>query len=341
MHSDALTAARYPAVLCELAADKGIDAATLLHGTGLDERRLADPTGFASDTELNRFLANFSRLTGETMPGLLLGERLNISAHGTIGFAGLTAANAEDAVHLACRYFELVSALVSLTLVKDNNRAHLQITPLPDLDERLEHFILHAMLGSFNVMAAFLVDRLTFQVDLAFPEQPQLVERLGDNIERVRFNQPGHRFSIPAALLRVPFALADRAAHERALTQCDKELETLHRRRSFAERLYRELLVSADAMPSIEQVAQTLHVSSRTIHRHLEQERTRFRDLVNAARISKAKRHLLRDGLSVTATAHQLGYQDSANFTRAFKRELGMTPSDFVREFHNNRKRES
>lgn len=331
MQSNAPTAARYPAVLCELADDMGVNSAQLLHGTGLDMRRLSDPTGFASADELNRFLLNFTRLTGETMPGLLLGGRLNISAHGTIGFAGLTAANAEEAVQLACRYFELVSALVSLTLEKGPSSAHLHITPLPDLEPRLEQFILHAMLGSFSIMAAFLVDRLTFQVDLALPEQPELVDRLGDSIERVRFNQPGHRFSIPAALLRVPFALADRAAHERALAQCDRELDALHRRRSFAERLYRELLVSAEAMLSIEQVAQALHVSSRTIHRHLEQEDTRFRDLVNAARISKARRLLLRDGLSVTATAHQLGYQDSANFTRAFKRETGMTPSEYVR----------
>lgn len=330
MQSNAPTAARYAAVLCELATDMGVDRGVLLHGTGLDERRLTDPTGFVSATELDRFLASFSRLTGETMPGLLLGERLNISAHGTIGFAGLTAANADEAVALACRYFELVSALVNLTLEKDSQRAHLCITPLADLNERLEHFILHAMLGSFSIMAAFLVDRLTFQVDLALPEQPHLVSRLGDSIERVRFNQPGHRFSIPAALLRVPFALADRAAHERALAQCDRELEALHRQRSFAERLYRELLVNTDAMPSIEQVADALHVSSRTVHRHLEQENTRFRDLVNAARVSKAKRLLLRDGLSITATAHQLGYQDSANFTRAFKRELGLTPSDFL-----------
>jgi AraC-like DNA-binding protein len=39
---------------------------------------------------------------------------------------------------------------------------------------------------------------------------------------------------------------------------------------------------------------------------------------------------LARGDLSVTQVAYELGYRDASNFTRAFRREGGLSPSAFV-----------
>jgi AraC-like DNA-binding protein len=45
-----------------------------------------------------------------------------------------------------------------------------------------------------------------------------------------------------------------------------------------------------------------------------------------------ARRHLRETGQSVEAIAAALGYQDTANFRRAFRKAQGCTPSEFRRQ---------
>ena len=88
------------------------------------------------------------------------------------------------------------------------------------------------------------------------------------------------------------------------------------------------MLRHIDAAPDLEQLAQEWSVSSRTLHRRLAAEGTTFRALLTTARMSRAK-DWLSQGRSVIDVAHALGYGDSANFSRAFRRHHGIAPSQF------------
>jgi AraC-like DNA-binding protein len=209
--------------------------------------------------------------------------------------------------------------------------ACVHVQPLPGLSERCEQFVIQTLFSSISLMAGFLLGPRSggLQLDLPGERNQALLDGLPELCEGVRFNTGRYCIRLPAAVLETPFALADAPAHLLAVQRCERELATLHSRKGFADQIYQQLLQSDDSMPTLEQLAASLQLSSRTLHRRLDAEGKRFRDLLNQARMTKAERMLLR-GLSVTDIAHNLGYGDSANFTRAFRRHHGLPPSRFA-----------
>lgn len=67
-------------------------------------------------------------------------------------------------------------------------------------------------------------------------------------------------------------------------------------------------------------------MTERTMHRRLAAERTSYRALVDEIRVTLASESLA-SGFTVEETARQLGYSETAAFTRAFIRLSGEPPS--------------
>ena len=265
---------------------------------------------------------------------MLLGRHLNFSGHGSIGYAGLTAPNAEIAIRYAADVFPLVSSLVRMEVNKRGDYLVVSVHPQGALTREAETFLVETLISSIDLMGTFLWGQFQpeFRVDLAFPEDTTIGEQLGPSIARLRFDQREHAIHVPLSLASVPFPLADSQAHQQARARCERELALLQRQHSFAARLLEQMLSQDNAFPVIEDLASELHVTPRTIHRRLRAEGTGFRALANEARITRAKNMMLREKRSITETAHLLGYQDSANFTRAFRRHTGVSPRDYLKQ---------
>lgn len=336
IHFSAVTASRYFAAVQQMLAEQGITMAALLADTGISPALLNDNNGFIGIEQQDRFLANAIRLGGDPMPGLKVGRRLNISAHGSAGYAGLTAADTRTALQVAVRYFPLISQLLQLSFSEDPRFANVRIDPLPGISLRCQQFIIQTLYSSISLMAGFLLGNQAASLRLELPEQeqPEWWQGLTEIGDGLRFNCPAYRIRLPLAVLNTPFALADAAAHQQAVTRCEQELAALDAKRSITSKLYQQLLLSDEVIPSLEQLAEQLQLSSRTLHRRLAAEGQRFRDLLNSARMSKATQ-LLAQGCSVTDIAHRLGYTDSANFTRAFRHHYQVPPSRFCQQTNN------
>jgi AraC-like DNA-binding protein len=79
--------------------------------------------------------------------------------------------------------------------------------------------------------------------------------------------------------------------------------------------------------PSINQVAEALHLSVRTLRRRLSEEGTSFSELCERIRVGHAQCLLRQQGMTVAAAAVQLGFGDTRSFRRAFKRWAEQLPS--------------
>jgi AraC-like DNA-binding protein len=86
-------------------------------------------------------------------------------------------------------------------------------------------------------------------------------------------------------------------------------------RKAISDYVHREEL-------TIEQVAQVLNVSERTLQRRLTDAGTTFRDLVDEVRKSRALA-LLQTGAGARELSFLLGYAEEAGFYRAFRRWTG------------------
>lgn len=76
-------------------------------------------------------------------------------------------------------------------------------------------------------------------------------------------------------------------------------------------------------------VSHLFGVSERTIQRLFVQDDSSFRDYVNAKKIQKST-ELLSEGFSITQIAEQLHYSDPTTFSRAMKKQLGMSPTQYM-----------
>ena len=76
-------------------------------------------------------------------------------------------------------------------------------------------------------------------------------------------------------------------------------------------------------------VADTLHISNRTMQRQLQTENTNFKNLLNEVRSELADKYIRDSQLSLTEISFLLGFAEMSSFSRAFKRWTGASPSAF------------
>jgi AraC-like DNA-binding protein len=78
--------------------------------------------------------------------------------------------------------------------------------------------------------------------------------------------------------------------------------------------------------PGIDAVAHRLHLSIRTLRRRLADQRTSFREIDREIRHTLALEYLQETNLPIKQVADLVGFENPANFTRAFQRWAGHSP---------------
>lgn len=78
---------------------------------------------------------------------------------------------------------------------------------------------------------------------------------------------------------------------------------------------------------SDESVAEALHMTPRTLHRHLKEDGESFRTLLKEVRQDLARQYVADDSLTLTEVTFLLGFSEMSSFSRAFKNWYGQSPS--------------
>lgn len=302
----------------------------LLQDVGLGRERLVDPSCRVSLEAANALLLRAIELTGEPGLGLFLGTRMRPSQHGYIGFAAMTASTVGEAIRIAERYAPLRTTAFGLRLRVEGSQAALYLVFDTDLEPLRQSVLLALCMGLFQMSQAATGQALRGKAELDFPA-PAWLDRVAPQLEgqTLAFNQPANRLLFPAADLDLPLLMADPVATQLALSQCERELESQGEQARLVGRVRRLLEDSREGFPGLESTAATLHLSPRTLKRHLALQGTSFSELLEEVRREKALLLLRNRSLAVAQVADRLGYTDVANFTRAFRRWTGMTPSAF------------
>jgi len=79
--------------------------------------------------------------------------------------------------------------------------------------------------------------------------------------------------------------------------------------------------------PSVEDIADALHMSSRTLQRRLQDEGSSFQRVLDEARHQLARHYLNNSYLELNEAAYLLGYEDGNSFVRAFRTWEGVPPA--------------
>jgi AraC-like DNA-binding protein len=145
-----------------------------------------------------------------------------------------------------------------------------------------------------------------------------------------RFGAPLDGLVLPAEVLAWPTV----AGNSRLLAHFERQCEALLRRfpadRSITSRV-RQLLSEAmsGGRPAVDEVARRAGMSTRTLHRRLAGEGSRFRMVLDEVRAGFARRYLGQAALAPGEVSHLLGFANPSAFHRAFRRWTGKTPGAF------------
>jgi AraC-like DNA-binding protein len=319
----------YPLLMVDIAARWNVKPEELLGDLGLTREMLLDPQRRISLDILNQLLIKTQECTQKAELAILFGQEMQISMHGFIGFAALTAANVRQALSIAERFVGMISDIVGIRLEESDDSAILYLDVNTDLQPLRDTAVMAVIFGFVHMGHVATGRSLSGRVEIDFPAPSYLAPILPFLPGEVRVEQPANRIIFSKEYLDLPLMMANPIASQLALSQCEQGLEKFGLEQPFVAQVKALMFDERTGFASLEHVASRLHMSERTLKRQLAKHSITYSDLVDESRKQKAMDLLSDKKQSLDDISEHLGYSDIANFTRAFKRWTGQTPSAF------------
>lgn len=317
-------------VMVNFAALHGVDRDTCLMGTGIAPEQFQDADALITPAQELRLIENLM-LALPDIPalGFELGRQYNVSTFGTWGFALRTSRTLREAMDRAIRYLPLSTAYCCFSTACEGEEFVIT-ADAGGIPVHLRQFLLERDFGT----AATLIRELNLagdpilRLEFAGRPPPHAARIRALCTFPVQFGGPRHALVIRLTDAMTPLPMFD----ERLVRLLEDQCQQLMQRRQtggVAGRVRQQLLGGAGLLATLEEVAQALHLSPRTLRRKLDAEGTSFRALVEDARQQLALQLLSLTDMKLDEMALQLGYADTASFTRAFRRWRGVSPGQY------------
>jgi AraC-like DNA-binding protein len=265
--------------------------------------------------------------------GFEYGQQLDLACAGVVGQAVMTAQTLGEALNLMCRYYILMGPKFYFDPQKNGKQASMVIDlAYRNAPEQVRIFVFEALITSWKKCCQMLVGMPLVPTMLHFDYKPPPHAHLYSKLFQcdVIFNSPQTVISAKPEILSLPTLTANPVVHERSVAYCEAALLKLGLDQSLTDKVRRLLKTAPDwTHVSLDTLAQSVNLSSRTLNRRLQSEGYSFQALLDEQRCDFACRLLARSELKIDRVAEQLGYSDPSNFRRAFKKWTGETPSDY------------
>jgi len=320
----------YLYLLAEVLNRRGCDGNALLRLLGLNPERLGAQDVRVPQTRAAEFVRRAMHVTGEPGLGLMIASELRMSLHGALGVAVMSSPTLDDALDLGSRFMQLRLPLVRMARYQEGGRAVLRFRT-DDETGPLNGFVMDAItVGLVQMGEQLLGGELTGVEIWRRGPRPRYYERYGAQLPApVRFDMPDDAIRFPARWLSAPIRFSDELAARLSRKQCEQALRQLRADVSMATRVRRVIETSHPFPCSLGRVAEALCLSQRTLKRRLKEEETCYQAQVDRVRLQRAHALLRSTELPMNQVAEALGYADAANFTRAFRRWVGCSPSQY------------
>ncbi|MDM4765060.1 AraC family transcriptional regulator [Pelomonas sp. SE-A7] len=324
---------RYFALVCDALRQQGVDTVALLRMAGIEPERFEQRDSTLLPSEVEGFIASARRLSGRSDIGFEMGRLIKMNSHDLLGFGMISARNFDEVMRLVVRHYHLMTETFQLRYERSPGRGEAIYTPAIPMPLEVLRFYYEVLALAHQNQVQMMLGQVSFDIYLSMPEPPHL--RRYDLLAPVRFHfvehaVPGVRVVMDSELLDRPLPMAD----PRVLKEVDERCSALAQRpsnddRSWGEYITMLLRESQGELLTLEDLARRLKVSVRTLDRYLKKEDLNFRDLSQQVRFEQACELLREPGATVAQVALRLGFSDAANFSRAFRRVLGCSPSEY------------
>ncbi|WP_084381915.1 AraC family transcriptional regulator [Pseudomonas mucidolens] len=308
----------------------GLDSAALCAEAGLNPQHMDDPNARYPLSATTRLWELAVQASGDPAIGLRVSRFVSPTTFHALGYALVASGSLREVFERIVRYHRVVSDALCLELKHEGERYCFRLLRAEDRPapafEAIDAFVAIYVRTCRNRLGRDYAP-LAVYLRRPAPADPE----------------PWHKvFRAPVFFAaeedRLEFAPADFDSHlddanpelaehnETVLKRTLAQLQPLTWERKVRSAIEAQL---PDGEPGAERIAQALHLSLRSLQRHLADEGCRFDALLNECRENLALQHLRDPDCSLAEISHLLGFADTSSFNRAFKRWTGMTPGQF------------
>lgn len=313
----------------------GHDPTEVLAAAGLNPDLLSDPDNRLSFSARCRLFDACCQALACRHVGVLLGQQVELWHLGLIGVLMRCSSNLSEALGNLVRYQGFLTQMSVLRMEKGSYSTLFRYRePLAAAgSDQVGDAILAGLCTLMRSLCG--ADWAPIQVHFAHPAPPNLA--------------PFHKhFRCPLVFSGNEYVLSFSSRHlSRPLANLDPGLMSVVQgyvenglfspQTCFASQVYASIETSLrSGKASSATVAALMGVPIRTLSRRLDRQGRNFQKMLDEVRYQAAARSLGDRGLKVDQIAEFLGYQNSASFTRAFRRWSGKTPAEWRSVFAAN-----
>ena len=305
----------------------GVRASAVLRRAGLPQEFAQQARVLVSTEELFAFWNAIGEVSADPAIGIALGTESKIERFHPVGLAALSAENFGAAMEQMARYKQLTCP-EEIVQRKKGEEWSIQFKWL--LADEIEPQVLieAAFAWVLSIARTGTGTRITpVRVEFLRPRDhmKQLERHFGCEVV---CGASRNAIVFKAADAELPFVTRNAELLGMLAPQFEEELKRESEGANLVERV--RLAVQqklTGRRPTIEDIADALHISSRTLQRRLQEEGFNFQKVLEEARHQLARHYLNNSVLELNEAAYLLGYEDSNSFVRAFRTWEGVPPA--------------
>jgi AraC-like DNA-binding protein len=320
-------------MLVEALAEQGISSDACLEGSGLAQNDIHNPETQTSVRQYLSVCQNAVHLSTDPATPFKVGLRMHLSAYGMYGYALMCSVTIRDFFDLGVKYHRLATPTLSIQWREEKDTAvwYFPETFISAPSRELKEFLVQQQFAQHvtHLKDVGGADCLPVGASFAFspPKHAAIFEQyLGCPCH---FDQEEFALYYPASILDEKPQLAHRLTSTLLQETCDRLIGQAKTSVGTTGEVYQILMRMPGRFPPMQDVASALSITTRTLRRHLEGEGTTFGQILDDVRCALATEYLRTTAMTMDDIAALLGFSETANFRRAFKRWTGRSPGNY------------
>ncbi len=316
--------------IAHLIKDKGHAPELLCNGLGFSLDDLRTGNFKVSYRQICLFIQRAFQQLADHSLGLQIAKYQSVVSYGLPGLGMLTCPTLGAALSYLMRYQKQAGAFVYNQMKQDRQLVIFQIE-LRFYDPVLEPFFVEEDFGSGVALTRSLIGEhfRPMRLELSYPKPAYsaLYQRFFQC--PIVFDAPLNRLFMDAHWLEQPIRTYDEYMQPCLQAQIDSVLSmTQTEEEDLIESITTFLSSKLAQAPSLQETAQSLYLTERTLRRRLSALSTSYQKILDKVRYQQAHNLLTRTHLSLYDIAIAIGFSDAPGFRRAFKRWSGQLPQE-------------
>jgi AraC-like DNA-binding protein len=310
---------------------KGQNLDTYYEYTSFDKHILQDGNERMQDEEFDRLLDAASVCMQDERFGLHLGQSIEVSSLGILGYVLLNCHTIGEALAAYRRYNVVLCSGIDVDweVVGREATIHLSVS---NPDRMASRHAVEGMASSIYHILLALSCRNMKLTKLQFTHGAPADKTEYANLFGVypSFDREANLMCLDQEILEAPILLSNREMLSTFEAYAEEARNQLLHGRTFGDQVYKWIVARMPAaFPSVADAALHFNVSVRTLQANLKLENTKYSSLLNKARMALAIHYLKNPRFTVAEIAYLLQFSEPSAFQGAFKKWTGQSPGQY------------